>query len=337
MTMTAPRIGRALARSARRPLVHFLLIGAALYAGQDAVERRDVASSTTIRIDAAQLEDFRRDWALRNGGRPPDAAALGAAVRGLADEEMLYREALRLGLDRSDPVVRSRLIANLRFVEAFSSEAPRSDAARLRAAYALGMDRQDYVVRARLIEVMRQRLGRGVSVSTSEARRYLAQHPSAVPGAQVRYRFTQVFFSDDRRGRAAERDAHAALGALQSGEPAQAVDGDAFLLGRSFAGTRRQIADRLGRSLAAAVAQAPIGRWDGPVRSVYGWHLLRVEAVERLQADPAEALRRAYYAALEERRQQALEQGLQALRQRYRVVVSGPNSAAISVAAASSR
>jgi peptidyl-prolyl cis-trans isomerase C len=96
------------ARVLREPLVHFLLAGAALFAfniwrGEDA----DPASRT-ITLDAAQLAALTDNWS-RTWQRAPNRAELDGIIREHVREEVYYREALRIGLDRDDAFVRRRM------------------------------------------------------------------------------------------------------------------------------------------------------------------------------------------------------------------------------------
>ena len=89
----------------REPLVHFAILGALIFAlfgnATSADERRIV-------IDAARVERIAGQYA-QNFRRAPSAAELDALIRDDVKEEVYYREALRLGLDRDDEVVRRRM------------------------------------------------------------------------------------------------------------------------------------------------------------------------------------------------------------------------------------
>jgi len=99
----------------REPLVHFLLIGAALFLFYDFT--RDVASEAPNRIvvNSGQVEqlaaNFKRTWM-----RPPTENELNALVENRVREEVLYREALAMGLDQNDPMVRRRMRMKLEFI-----------------------------------------------------------------------------------------------------------------------------------------------------------------------------------------------------------------------------
>jgi hypothetical protein len=92
----------------REPLLHFLLIGAALFVIYGLT--RDVASEAPNRIlvTSGQVEqlkaNFKRTWR-----RPPTEAELNALVENFVREEVFYREALAMGLDRDDPLVKRRM------------------------------------------------------------------------------------------------------------------------------------------------------------------------------------------------------------------------------------
>lgn len=92
----------------REPLLHFLLIGAALFVVYGLT--RDVASEAPNRIlvTSSQVEqlkaNFKRTWM-----RSPTQGELDALVENFVREEVFYREALTMGLDQDDPLVKRRM------------------------------------------------------------------------------------------------------------------------------------------------------------------------------------------------------------------------------------
>jgi hypothetical protein len=298
-------------RGIRSPLLHYLLLGTALFAAQPLLP----PPSEPVVIDAAQKERLRADWQ-RAMRREPDAAEMAALLQAHADSEILLREALAAGLDGHDPVARARLLQNLRF--ALPGDA-RADESLLAEARALDMPRRDPVVRQRLIERMRQRLAHGTTLDADALARHVAAHPQRYAAAP-RLRFEQRFFSRDLRGDTAPADASAALAALHDG---QEVIGDVFLLGAEYPPlSPAEIEARFGPAVAQTLAAAPERQWLGPVESVYGSHLLRV--VEHIQPAETRADRvpaRAAYAALAERERVQIAQALDTLRRRYPVRV----------------
>jgi len=94
------------------PLVHFAGLGLLFFALHAALAPR---SSEALAVDGARVRATGAELA-RRLGRDATPVEVAAALRVELDEERLYREALALGLDRDDPIVRRRLIQKLRFV-----------------------------------------------------------------------------------------------------------------------------------------------------------------------------------------------------------------------------
>lgn len=99
----------------RQPLVHFLLAGAAIFALDALRGGPDLADSGRIVVTVAQVERMASLWE-RTWGRPPSEAELQALVRDHIREEIYYREALKLGLDVNDTVIRRRLRQKMEFL-----------------------------------------------------------------------------------------------------------------------------------------------------------------------------------------------------------------------------
>ncbi|MEP3225314.1 MAG: peptidylprolyl isomerase [Parasphingorhabdus sp.] len=100
----------------KEPLVHFL-IGALLIFGffWATGSNRDPADYD-IAIGKTDIERLETAW-IQNFRRLPTDAELASLIDQEIKEEIYYREALRLGLDRDDPVVRRRLFTKMRFLD----------------------------------------------------------------------------------------------------------------------------------------------------------------------------------------------------------------------------
>src|SRR4051812_42950996 len=94
------------------PMLHFLAIGALLFMLH---ARLHPPGGERIVVSSAFLDALRQDHARRTG-HPPTADEERGLVERHVDEEVLYREALALGLDRGDVIVRRRLIQKMEFV-----------------------------------------------------------------------------------------------------------------------------------------------------------------------------------------------------------------------------
>ncbi len=112
-----------LRRLVREPLIHFLggalLIFTFFWAtGAD----RDPADYA-INIDQTDINRLVADWE-RNFRRAPSQKELDGLIDQEIAEEIYYREALRLGLDKDDPVIRRRLFTKMRFIDGENTESP---------------------------------------------------------------------------------------------------------------------------------------------------------------------------------------------------------------------
>jgi hypothetical protein len=168
-----------LTRLIREPLLQFLLLGAALFAlfghgvidvGQE--DRKIVVSAADIdRLAAA----FTRTW-----NRPPDPDERQAQVQDFIREEVLYRTALRIGLDKDDTIIRRRLRQKLEFL--FEDTVPPPLEADLLAYFRAHPEkfRAEAIVSFRQIFVSKRR----ARTAEAEAARILAHLQSGEPGAE---------------------------------------------------------------------------------------------------------------------------------------------------------
>ncbi|NJS14364.1 MAG: peptidyl-prolyl cis-trans isomerase, partial [Sphingopyxis sp.] len=114
-------MGRWAKRALREPLVHFLLAGLAVFALSALRDRPVDPASRSITITEAQVTRLAANWQAA-WRRPPSAAELDALIRDYVKEEVYYREALRLGLDADDPIIRRRLRSKMEYISAAASE-----------------------------------------------------------------------------------------------------------------------------------------------------------------------------------------------------------------------
>jgi len=110
-------------RLIRDPLFHFALAGALLFLAYGLVGGDDAKRAERIVVSPDQAGGFERIWL-----RPPTDAELDSLVDDHVVEEMLYREALALGLDRDDQVVRRRMRQKMEFLNDARAEAEPSEA-----------------------------------------------------------------------------------------------------------------------------------------------------------------------------------------------------------------
>ncbi len=275
----------------RDPLVAFVLLGIGVFALDGWLAGGETARPV-VEITPDEVERLRARW-IAQWDREPTGDELRTLIDAAVDEEILYREAQRLGLDRDDAIVRRRLAQKLTFIlEDDGATGPPSQA---------------------------------------EVEEYYARHAERYrrPG---RTTFDHVFLSGDSRTDPAG-DAAALLGGLRADDDGgwQRM-GDPFMLARAYADrSDQEIAGLFGRAFAAAVAGLPVGGWNGPVDSTYGVHLVRVNDRTASRAPALAEVRDRVLADLREdgRRERSLA-AYQELRDDYEVLLpetaSGANT-----------
>jgi hypothetical protein len=192
----------------------------------------------------------------------------------------------------------------------------------VREAHARGLDRDDGAVRRRLLEVMRFVTGEEPPEPTAaELRQFLHQH-EAMYRTPPTISFSHVFLRAADEGGTAV--AMTILGHLRGGADFRSV-GDGFWLGR--------VLDRypvngleqlLGAEFTRALAAMPLHQWSGPIVSMHGLHLVRVDGRFASELPPftelASTLRTDWLGA---QREALLARKLEPLRKRYRVDIAG--------------
>jgi len=275
----------------REPLLHFLILGVALFAVSAYVTRGPggAASSTQIALtldDLRQLEMyFESQWQ-----RPPTPDEFSRLVENKVQEEVLYREALAMGLDKDDTIVRRRMAQKMQFLA--------EDVATAREP------------------------------TTAELKSWFEQN-SAKFAQPSRFSFRHLYFSPDRRGNRAHDDAAKALAQL-AGQPEDtslaAPLADPFMFQDYY---RDRAPDYLGKEFgphfAQAVEQLSPGSWQGPIESGFGWHLVyvdtvipgRIPAFEEIESDVKTAW-------LAEQKALAWEKAYKEMRAKYTVLLPAP-------------
>lgn len=221
----------------REPLVHFLIAGAALfafggyYAGVDASER-------SITLDEAEVIRLADRWQ-QTWRRPPNRAELDGLIREYIKEEVYFREAMRLGLDADDPIIRRRLRTKMEFLATAQVES--------------------------------------AAPSDTELMRYYTANKARY-AAGTAYSFDQRYYGEDEAG------ARRAIDVLNAGAnpPALLLPLPAELEKASASEVSRTFGDGFVDSLRAL----PTAMWAGPVRSGFGWHAVRIRAVDPSQVPP---------------------------------------------------
>ena len=197
-----------------------------------------------------------------------------------------------------------------------------------REAIALGLDRDDSQVRLRLAEKMlflTQDVAEPVPPTDAELEAFFAAAPERFRVPPM-WTFEQIFFSPSQHGLELDAVAAAALAELRAGTPLS-VEGDELLFEASYELLELAEIERLfGGDFAAALESLASGNvWQGPLRSDFGIHLLRLSArVESTQPELDDIRAEVLSALVARRRFEANEGAYRELRDRYEVVMNLP-------------
>jgi hypothetical protein len=188
-----------------------------------------------------------------------------------------------------------------------------------REGLAMGLDRDDPVVRRRVGQKMEFITGDAMPAAPTarELQGWLDRHPGQYT-TQARYTLQQIHFDPARRGDKVMADIAAARRALESGK---LVMGDSTMLPATLTdATASQVQRAFGKPFVDALQTLPTGGWQGPVRSGFGLHLVRlVDRVPARQATLEQARAEVERDLLQARAIEAREAYFQTLRGRYSI------------------
>jgi hypothetical protein len=272
-------------RLLREPLLHFLLLGIAMFVLYGWLQR-DLKAPDEIVVSRGQLQSLRAQFE-RLQQRQPTAPELQGLVDLWVREEVFYRAGLAMGIDRDDAIVRRRIAQKVEFAADAAAPAAPSDA---------------------------------------ELQAWLDEHADRYR-IEARYSLRQVFFDPARRGERLQADVAAARRALEGG---RAAGGDTTLLPAALDDARGFVVARsFGSVFEEALRTLPVGGWQGPVRSGFGWHLVELSARDDARQARLDEVRAAVERDwMQARASAAKEEFYARLRAQYNVVVEdGPPDA----------
>ena len=275
----------------REPLVHLMFIGAVIYLlygvfAEPAAEETD----KTIIVSAGEVEWMKTSWQKR-WNRPPTEKEFDGLIQQYIRETVLYREALTMGLNKHDQIIRRRLAQKLEFLA------------------------KDLVTL--------------IPPTDEELLTYFDEHQARYQEPAL-YTFTQVFIDPDKRGDTTLDDAEAIKAALiaQGDEAIEnaAVLGDDFMLQNYFPEKDQiDIQKQFGSGFTESLIKLSPGQWHGPVLSGYGVHLVYVSSISKPPAPVfAEVRERVVQDWTTDKSEELNKQFYASLRKQYTVVIEEP-------------
>ena len=274
----------------REPLVHFMFIGAMIYLLYGVfAEPVPEADDKTIVVSAGEIEWMQTSWQKR-WNRPPTAAEFDGLIQQYIKETVLYREALTMGLNKHDMVIRRRLAQKLEFLA------------------------KDLVALTPPTE--------------EELQAYFSEYQDRYQ-EPVLYTFTQVFIDPDKRGDTTLARAEAVkVTLIAEGEAIDDAGalGDDFMLQNYYPEKDQvEIQKLFGSGFTESLVELAPGQWHGPVLSGYGVHLVYVSNINEPPAPVfADVRERVEQDWKMEKGEELNEKFYASLRDRYTVVIEEP-------------
>ena len=234
-------------RIIKEPLLHFILTGAAIYlmfTWFGRTESEEVVAIGSIVITEGEMVWLAGAWRKR-WNRPPTNEEMLGLVRQHLRETVLYREAMSMGLDRDDTIVRRRLAQKLEFLSQGLVQPEPPSEEQLKKYFEDNIDRY--------------RMPRQIT-------------------------FTHVFLDPDKRGDQTLMDAEALKAKLiaEATVPMESCDLDDSLMLQGYYPERSEadISKLFGSEFVKLTIKLEPEKWHGPVLSGYGTHLVYVHALQ---------------------------------------------------------
>jgi hypothetical protein len=266
----------------KEPLFHFLVVGVMIFVLFSVVNKEESdVSENRIVITTAEIERLSDNWSKR-WNRPPTETELRGLVDSYIKEEVYYREALALGLDQNDTILRRRLMQKMEFLSNDLAELNAPDESALNKYF---LDNQD---------------------------KYKLPAQAS---------FTHVYFSLDKRGAKAVEDAKSVLSELNALRAPERGD-SFMLQYDFTQETPFEVERLFGRVFAEELFELETNTWLGPVESGYGLHLVRIsEKIDARMPELASVVDKVRTDWMFEHRQKMNKEIYERLKERYEIVI----------------
>ncbi len=268
----------------REPLFHFLLIGAAIFLLFSQINTTEDENDQQIIITKAKIESLENAF-IKAKGRQPSAEEMKQQLEYDIREQVLYREAMAMGLDKDDMIIRRRLSQKMKYL----------------------FDDLSAVAKP----------------SEEELKKFVSDYPSKFTKPAT-ISFSQVYLDPSEHGDRLEIDSKNLLEELRTTSVKDTIDfGDRSLLPYDFTNERRSdITSMFGKAFTKQAFSSPINAWEGPFASAYGMHLIYIHARtdDRLPS-LSEIRERVEREWISFKQREANEIFYQSLSQRYEIIV----------------
>ncbi len=267
------------------PLTHFLLIGLALFLVFDWMNPDEANDPALVVVTQWDL-DLLTAQSTKTWGRPPTREEKQLLLNAFTDEQMLYREAIALGLDQQDQIVRRRLAQKMEFLFSDLVPVPEPTEADLESYH-----------------------------------RDNAQRFEVAP----KISFQQIFLmAEDREAARQKSEVMAAELNSDASIDATTLGDRAWLPMTHRDATRTEVANSFGSDFAQQIFDIESHQWVGAIESALGLHVVLIESTRPAELPSLDTIRdRVTDEWRREKQRQLREAFMESLRQKYQVDVSG--------------
>ena len=237
------------------PFIQFLILGGLLFLLVSYIQSKKDTASRAITVGNEQVNLMIVNYKTQTGNLP-NKQQLDAMIDNYISEEISYREAIKMGLDKDDEIIRRRLSQKFDFLQTDLTET--------------------------------------VPPTEADLKQFYTANPGLFSN-DASVSFSHIYFSTDHRSdSAAKQMALQVLLQLKQTSLQRAPEkGDRFPLQYDYTQqSKLDIQQNFGdQPMTEELFKAPLNTWLGPVQSGYGWHLVFISKRETVAAIPYDAVK----------------------------------------------
>jgi hypothetical protein len=266
----------------KEPLFHFLMIGVAIFVVFSIANKEETdGSGNKIVVSSAEIKRLSDSWSKRRN-RPPSVNEFRDLIDAYVKEEIYYREALSLGLDQNDTIIRRRLMQKMEFLSDDLAELSQPDEAELNKYFVANKNKYQF---------------------------------------PARISFTHIYFSLDKRGAGALEDSKRVLADLDAPRAPELGD-RFMMAYDFVHETPLDVTRTFGSGFAEQLFTLETNTWQGPIASGYGFHLVRIrEKTDARTPELASVIENVRTDFMFEQRQKTNKEIYEKFKERYEIVV----------------
>lgn len=274
-------------RLLKEPILQFFLLGAGIFIIFGYIGEQQDYTSKKIIVSSGQIERLTEGWK-KTWMRPPTVDELKGLIKDHINEEIYYREALAMGLDQDDIIIRRRLRQKMEFLY--------------------------------------QDLNAPMNPTNSELQNYLDENTEKFR-TDPSFSFRHIYLNSDQRGKNTKQDAQNLLDKLKGNDSLVINNsGDTFALPLTYDSvSKTQVTNLFGKDFAENLIGLEPNIWQGPVSSSYGLHLVLIKEWKQSEIPKLNQIRdKVEKDYLEKQQQKINDENYKRLLESYTITIEPP-------------